>query len=480
MADTLVEESATGPRSGTLSDRYRIVRLLGQGAIGRVYEVIHLRVGRRFAAKLLKPEFCASSTLRERFRREAKVGGKLRSPYAVEVVDYGESEGAPYFVMEYLDGETLQALVARDGQLAVRRAVTLLVHACRGVRAAHALGVLHRDLKPSNLYVVSGERGELCKVLDFGIAKATDSGPTSSAGPETSTGAVIGTLQYMPPEQLRGQRDLDERVDVYALGSILYECLSGTRAFEAPTPSALMYRILEESAERLETLRPGLPPGLVACVERAMARDRDSRTASVAELERQLLPFVAERGDLLGDATSAGTASDVEPQRVPAPPGRRSRFLPVVLTAALAAPLGAVIGYRAGSTLTPADAISSALPVTAEPAASERPEPAQDVAPEKDVPLAPSYPPDPTTVPLPVATSSGAPPIDSEAARTLSSSRQKLDSRIRESRLRTPQAQASATAVTPAATAASPPATTLTGSSDTGSFDRRNPYRTTP
>ena len=472
MADTLVDQVGAGPASGTLSERYRIVRPLGQGAIGRVYEVIHLRVGRRFAAKVLKSEFCDSATLRERFRREAKVGGKLRSPYAVEVVDYGENEGAPYFVMEYLDGETLQALVAREGQLPVRRAVTLVVHACRGVRAAHALGVLHRDLKPSNLFVVSGERGELCKVLDFGIAKATDATPSSSLGPDTSTGAVIGTLQYMPPEQLRGQRDLDERVDVYALGSILYECLSGARAFEAPTPSALMYKILEESAERLDTLRPDLPPALVACVERAMLRDREQRTASVAELERQLMPFVAEGTELPGSAvTVAGTLADgPEPYR---PAGQSRRKLALVLvTAALAVPFGALLGYRAGSSAAPsADASAAPDARVAELSPERAPEPVSTRPAESgaDEAREPSYAA-PPPVQSPVAIPSST-PHEVQTARATASASHKAEVRAKEGRPRPPPAAAE---VAPSAKVPNEP------QGDPGSFDRRNPYRSAP
>jgi eukaryotic-like serine/threonine-protein kinase len=454
MPETLADEPSPAQEGATLSKRYRIVRPLGQGAIGRVYEVVHLGVGRRFAAKVLKSEYCESAQVRERFRREAKVGGKLRSPYAVEVVDYGESEGAPYFVMEYLEGETLQALVAREGPLPVRRAATLLVHACRGVRAAHALGVLHRDLKPSNLFVAAGERGELCKVLDFGIAKATESHPSSSLGPETSTGAVIGTLQYMPPEQLRSQRDLDERVDVYALGSILYECLSGARAFEAPTPSALMYKILEESAAPLATLRSGLPPSLIACVERAMLRDRDARTASVEELERQLLPFAAQQDALLAQATAAGTGAD-ELVRLPGRELQRGRRTALVFaaTAALAVPFAAWFGYRAGVSAAPS------LPTTPAAAAAlpeHAPAAAIDTARNAEPTASPSSPP---AAPPPAASSS-------VASRLPASSAQRLDSRARERRPRTPEPPVSSA---PAGSA-----------SEARAFDRRNPYRLTP
>jgi serine/threonine-protein kinase len=456
MAASLSDEPVTFREGATLSKRYRIVRQIGQGAIGRVYEVVHVRVGRRFAAKVLKAEYRGSSQMRERFRREAKVGGKLRSPYAVEVVDYGESDGAPYLIMEYLDGETLQALVAREGSLPVRRAATLLVHACRGVRAAHAFGILHRDLKPSNLFVAADERGELCKVLDFGIAKATASKPVSSQGPETSTGAVMGTLQYMAPEQLRGQRDLDARVDVYALGSILYECLSGSRAFDAPTPSALMYRILEESPAPLATLRPELPPALVGCVERAMARDQEARTASVEELERQLLTFAAEQpGPLTGDATAVDTRADRPLTLRQRWRARTSRKLSLVAAvAALAVPLGALLGYRAGVNASPDGPGPPAEVLTARPV----PAPAGGSDQRLNTERA-SSPPILLAEGAPKATIKGTPPAET------SSAPQQPKNRVSDRRARAPEPAASAKEAS---------------ESNGTPFDRHNPYRSAP
>jgi serine/threonine-protein kinase len=335
-----------------LSGRYRLVRQLGEGAIGQVYEVIHLQLGRRFAAKVLREQFRSSPMALARFRREAKLGGLLRSEHTVEVVDFDETGGVPYFVMEYLEGETLHALIAREGVLPVRRAATLLVHACRGIRRAHALGILHRDLKPSNLFVVPTEDGEVCKVLDFGVAKASEDAPASATVPSTLSGAIIGTLNYMPPEQLRGQRDLDERVDVYALATIFYECLTGERAFDAPTPPHLMYQILEESPRSLTALRPELPHELVAVVERAMATERDDRTPSIEALERDLLPFAEGASSSLPESHVA-TQSDVEgttprKQRARSPSSRiRSKAGLLLSVGVFAGTLAGALGYRA-------------------------------------------------------------------------------------------------------------------------------------
>jgi serine/threonine-protein kinase len=433
-----------------LSGRYRVVRLLGQGAIGRVYEVQHLQVGRRFAAKVLKGEHRDSAVLRARFRQEAKLGGKLRSPYSVAVVDYDESGETPFFVMEYLEGETLQALVAREGPLPVRRAALLLVQACRGVRAAHAFGVLHRDLKPSNLFVTDSEAGEVCKVLDFGIAKTVEQGPSSSRGPDTATGAVIGTLHYMPPEQLRGEGDLDERVDVYALGSIFYECLSGKRAFEASTPSALMYKILEESAEPLGVLRPELPAAVVSCVERAMARDRRERTLGIEHFERELLAFTAVRSDVpASDATAPGTeVSPLERTRERRSFATGRKTLPLVATAVLAGSISAVLGYQA--------ALSSGIAPRASAATGEVP--ALPRAAQALAPAASSTPPRPS--PPASATPLGPTPSAGSPRRAAAP-------------FEGPPARANRHAA-PAASA------TPVNSSDSASFDRRNPYRAAP
>jgi eukaryotic-like serine/threonine-protein kinase len=295
-----------------LSGRYRIVRAIGSGALGRVYEVEQVQVSRRFAVKVLKPEHRKSAQILERFRHEAKVGGKLNSPHTVAIFDYDVDRGAPYFVMEYLEGCTLQELLSRDGSLSPPRAVALVSRACRGTRAAHEIGVLHRDLKPSNLFIGRSEAGEWCKVLDFGVAKRDRELTSSSAGPSTSTGAIVGTLAYMSPEQLRGDADLDERADVYSLGAILYECLAGVRPFDAPTPPALMYRILEEDPKPLAVIRPQLPVELVRCVQQAMRRSRHERFDNVLAFEQALANAVATGGpDPNGETqiTSSGVLS---------------------------------------------------------------------------------------------------------------------------------------------------------------------------
>ncbi|MDQ2647325.1 MAG: serine/threonine protein kinase, partial [Myxococcota bacterium] len=259
-----------------LAGKYRIVRLLGEGGMGRVYEAEHTSVGRRFAVKLLRPHLAANEQALARFRREARAAGALENEHIAAVLDFDTApDGTPFLVMEYLEGRSLGQLLADEGPLPASRAANALLQVCRGLEAAHAAGILHRDLKPDNLFVTRRADGsELLKILDFGIAKLLNEGGRDAP---IQTGAAIGTPYYMAPEQVRGDVPLDERVDLYALGVILYELLSGQKPHPGDSGNTVLAHVLTQSPVRLEKLRPGLPPGVAELVHRALAFDPRDR-----------------------------------------------------------------------------------------------------------------------------------------------------------------------------------------------------------
>lgn len=277
------------PRVGSSVDKYTVVRLLGRGGMGAVYEARHVVLARRAAIKFLLPQLAENAELLRRFENEAKAAGQLEHPNIAAVIDFGRAaDGSPYLLMEYLEGEDCAQLLERHGRLPVARAVDLVVQACRGLAVAHRANIVHRDLKPENLFIVrAGDSGDWVKVLDFGIAKLR---PTDGGVP-TRTGATLGTAYYMSPEQARGAVDVDRRTDVWSLGVVLYELLSGQRPFGGDQFLHIVHRILSVDPAPLASVQPGLPPALLDVVARAMEKDVERRIASAEELAEALTPF---------------------------------------------------------------------------------------------------------------------------------------------------------------------------------------------
>jgi eukaryotic-like serine/threonine-protein kinase len=269
-----------------LAGKFRVIRRLGEGGMGSVYEIEHELTKHRRALKMLHASMAAMPSIVERFLREASAAGRVGNPHIAETFDAGVLEtGEPYLVMELLRGEPLSARVAR-GPMLLHEVVDLIGQACVGVAAAHAAGIVHRDLKPDNLFVVDVEGRPFVKILDFGISKF-DSAQTGGMA-LTKEGAAMGTPYYMSPEQIRGVGNLDARADVYALGVILYECLAGKRPFESDVLTHLAVLIHAGDAQPLEQLRQDLPPGFADLVRHAMASDRDKRMPSALELRQRL------------------------------------------------------------------------------------------------------------------------------------------------------------------------------------------------
>ncbi len=290
-----------------LDDKYRLDELLGQGGMGAVYRATHLLIERPVAVKVLSQRLIADESARERFRREARAAGRLQHTNAVAVTDFGETrDGLVYLVMELLEGRPLREVLARESPLDPARAVSLMMQISAAVEAAHEAGIIHRDLKPGNIFLVQRpDSPYIVKVLDFGIAKLATS---DEAGGElrfhdtlTGTGVMIGTPRYMSPEQCDGAQ-LTPASDVYSLGVILYEMLTGQTPFNAATPLSLALKHSSESPRPPRELVAAIPPALEGVVLHALEKKPEERAGDAGEFRRELFA-VAER---LGLEHSAG------------------------------------------------------------------------------------------------------------------------------------------------------------------------------
>ena len=280
------------PQPGdVVAGKYVITRLLGRGGMGAVYVVEHRITGKKLALKCLLPEHVEHPEFVERFLREAQAAGRIEHRNVVDVFDVGQERELIYIVMELLDGKPLSELL-RAGQLSLEETLQILLRAMEGVAAAHAVGIVHRDLKPDNILVCVGQSGRLDdpRVLDFGISKLED----DVSKPLTKSGVMLGTPYYMAFEQINSQRDLDQRVDVYAMGVILYEAMAGQLPYVAESVGALAIRMMSGPPTPLAQLRPELPSGLADVVMRSVARNRDERYSGMRELSEALQPYCSD------------------------------------------------------------------------------------------------------------------------------------------------------------------------------------------
>ncbi len=293
-----------------LAGKFRIERVIGEGGMGIVAEATHLGLDERVALKFLKREVMKMPDVVARFDREARAAVKLKSEHVARVSDVGKTEdGIPYMVMELLSGQDLAQMLAERGPLPISEAVEYIIQACEGVGEAHARGIVHRDIKPENLFVVQrNETWSLVKVLDFGISKAVLVGPSSVDLSSNATTSIMGSPYYMSPEQLRSTRTVDHRADVWSLGVVLFELLTGTTIFDETSQfTELVASILESPHRKLCVYRPDAPTALQGVIDQCLEKNRDKRFQNVAELAVALLPFAPRRSRVTAERTTSIT-----------------------------------------------------------------------------------------------------------------------------------------------------------------------------
>jgi len=276
-----------------LDGRYRMDSLLGRGGMGVVYRATHIHIDTEFAIKVLHPDLVANQSAIERFRREARAAGRIHHPNAIQVTDFGVTkEGIVYLVMELVDGQSLREMLLMEGTFEYYRAVAIMHQACAAVEAAHQSGVIHRDLKPDNIVVQRVGNIEKVKVLDFGIAKLKEKTPSDDSGQSlTREGMVIGTPEYMSPEQCRA-RSLDARSDIYSLATILYEMLCGAPPFTAESPLEVVAKHLNGVTRPLSQVCSSVPKPIEQVVMRALEKDPAKRPSSATRFSYELMEAV--------------------------------------------------------------------------------------------------------------------------------------------------------------------------------------------
>lgn len=306
-----------------IDDKYQILRLLGTGGMGAVYEGENLRIKRRVAIKVLHASVSSAADNVARFEREAQAAGRIGSEHICEVLDLGVlADGARYMVMEYLDGETLSQRIKKNGRLGPPQIIPLMAQVLDALDAAHAAGIIHRDLKPDNIFILPSKAGrtDFIKILDFGVSKFSQlSGEEMNV---TRAGAVVGTPYYMSPEQARGMAQVDARSDIYALGVVLYQATTGQVPFRAETFNELLFKIALELPPPPQQFVPDLDPEFAAIIQRAMAREQVHRFQSCAEFKEALLAWQAARAaPAFGFATGPGQHPAGPGAHITMPPG---------------------------------------------------------------------------------------------------------------------------------------------------------------
>lgn len=400
----MVEAPALPVKPGdVLAGKYEVESVLGEGGMGVVVAARHVQLRNRVALKFLLPDVVESPEVAARFLREAQAATSIKSEHVARVLDVGTLEsGAPYMVMEYLEGRDLSAVVASEGRLGLSVAVDYLLQAMEALAEAHAAGIVHRDLKPSNLFLTSRADGSyLVKVLDFGISKAVDPGALEAN--LTATQGMMGSPLYMSPEQIRSSKHVDVRADVWSLGIILYELVSGAPPFNGETATAVLASIIGDSHAPLKSVRTELPQELDLVVDRCLAKSPNGRYPTLYELGRDLAQFgddaarrslerilrVTQKGRGADTAQPLSSSLPLAPARTAGAWGTRTapsvhsrRSLIAVVSAAgvlLALTLVTLLVFRSRNS-TPAETVQRP-PVASSPAVATQAPLSDDAAP---------------------------------------------------------------------------------------------------
>ena len=324
-------EPPDDPLIGQMLDKYKVIRQIGEGGMGLVYEGIHTVIEKRVAIKLLRDDFSSRPEVVARFRQEAKSASRIGHEHIVDISDFGETPyGASYFIMEYLEGEDLANVLEREGVLAVQRAIAIVSQCCRALGAAHAKGIVHRDMKPENIFLVSRhDNADFVKIVDFGIAKMSDIETEGEPGRKlTKTGMIFGTPEYMSPEQAAGKH-LDHRVDVYAMGVILFECVTGRVPFVGDSFMGILTQHMFEDPPPLAEVNPHVECSaeLEMVIYKALAKAPEDRYQDMPEL---LEALEAASEGRVAKSTLAGYGDPVKASRKPARSLAPGRSVPAV------------------------------------------------------------------------------------------------------------------------------------------------------
>ncbi len=364
--------------------KYKLVRVIGEGGMGRVYEAIDPIIGRRVAIKTISLNVVTDAETRSRFFREAQAAGRLSHPNLITIHDIGDADGTPYIVMEFLEGMDLNHKI-RQERLSYDTKLQIMIDVCEGLAFAHGHDIVHRDIKPANIFVTTSGRA---KILDFGLAR----GALSDV---TQTGKILGTPNYMSPEQIRGD-DVDHRSDIFATGVVFYELLCGRKAFEGDSIATTLYKVLETQPQPVHLLDEQLPPTLSAVIERALAKDRLARFQTSGEMLDSVLQAHGRTTHLERSSLHTMPVPAAEPTRaIVAPPPRRGATIAAWAIAGVA--VAGIAGFAILSQRAPKP---TTAPAVATPEAVSPPiEPAPAAAPPRTVAVAPAAEPSPPPPP---------------------------------------------------------------------------------